>query len=715
MSMPFRRSALSTALLCITATSYANEALVLDDTVISAAGFEQKIIEAPASISVISGEELSRKRVANLAEALSEVEGVDVSGAAGKTGGLNVSIRGMGADYTLILVDGKRQNPAGGVTPNGFGETRFTFLPPVNAIERIEVIRGPMSTLYGSDAMGGVINIITKPVPDAWGGSVTVDTTLQEHREWGDTRGTNFYLGGPLANEVLGLSLRGKYSQRDRSELSYDRIDGVETELTQGNSPTRSDLHAIGGRLSFAPNEDHDLYLDLDRSHQVYDNRKGQLGTLGAVGGYADEQRYKREQALLSYTGRFAFGTLDTSYTTNTTQTYGRLIPNGTPGKEGQWGGARELRADNDIFDIKLVNQLGDHNLSVGGQYWEAEMVEGVLNGRFEQRMKSLFIEDEWRLHDRFALTLGFRRDSHSTFGVQDSPRLYGVWNLTDQWTLKGGVSKGFKAPDLEELASGLNGFTAQGRSPSLGNPALQPETSKSTELGLYFDSFAGFDANITLFKNKFSDKIGTEAVINCEWQNVAGCVTVPGPRPWYRPVGSGLGDESNTRNRTFNRPINVDEAVTRGGELAASWRFAPEWRLSGNYTYTETEQEGGPNDGYPLNDTPRHQANLRLSWQATERLDAWLRGEYRSERFRRTTAAANAIYDAFGDYKAYSVFHLGANYQATENLGISAVVYNLLDKDFMKYERYDATSYANKYNNNQERRRLWLSATYQF
>ncbi|KAK0339126.1 hypothetical protein LTR94_035844, partial [Friedmanniomyces endolithicus] len=98
----------------------------------------------------------------SLAEVLATVEGVDVGAAAGKTGGLNISIRGMPSDYTLVLVDGRRQNPAGNITPNGFGETSTSFIPPMSAIDRIEVVRGPVSTLYGSDAMGGVVNIITR-------------------------------------------------------------------------------------------------------------------------------------------------------------------------------------------------------------------------------------------------------------------------------------------------------------------------------------------------------------------------------------------------------------------------------------------------------------------------------------------------------------------------------------------------------------------------
>src|SRR5690606_15164604 len=162
MSLPFARTALATALLGCSLASFAQDALVLGDTVVSAAGYEQKITDAPASISVVSGEELQKKRYSNLAQALEDVEGIDVRQGTGKTGGLNISIRGLPSDYTLILIDGRRQNTAGNVTPNGFNETSTSFMPPLSAIERIEVIRGPMSTLYGSDAMGGVVNIITK-------------------------------------------------------------------------------------------------------------------------------------------------------------------------------------------------------------------------------------------------------------------------------------------------------------------------------------------------------------------------------------------------------------------------------------------------------------------------------------------------------------------------------------------------------------------------
>src|SRR5690606_17746467 len=135
-----------------------------ESVVVTASGFEQLTRQAPASVTVLSASDLQTRRYNSLAHALVDVEGVDIDSSAGKTGGLNISMRGMPSDYTLVLIDGRRQNAPGNVTPNGFGETSTSFMPPLGAIERIEVVRGPMSTLYGSDAMGGVVNIITRKI-----------------------------------------------------------------------------------------------------------------------------------------------------------------------------------------------------------------------------------------------------------------------------------------------------------------------------------------------------------------------------------------------------------------------------------------------------------------------------------------------------------------------------------------------------------------------
>src|SRR5690606_23943176 len=150
------------------------------DIVVTAAGYEQKITDAPASISVVTEEDLRQRPYMTLIDAVRDIEGVDVGETSDKTGQRTISIRGMGSDYTLILIDGKRQNNHGDIYPNSSGGNQCNHMPPLDAIERIEVIRGPASTLYGADALGGVINIITKKVSDRWSGSATFGRTIQE-------------------------------------------------------------------------------------------------------------------------------------------------------------------------------------------------------------------------------------------------------------------------------------------------------------------------------------------------------------------------------------------------------------------------------------------------------------------------------------------------------------------------------------------------------
>ena len=742
MSALSSRSALASAIALVTSLgAQASEPVALGDVVVTAAGFEQKITDAPASISVIGREELQQKRYSNLAEALEDVEGVDIGQGTGKTGGLNISIRGLPSDYSLILIDGRRQNAAGNVTPNGFNETATSFMPPLSAIERIEVIRGPMSTLYGSDAMGGVINIITRKVGKAWGGSLTLDHTFQENRDFGDTSNTSFYASGPLIDNLLGLQVRGSLYDRGESDLEFD---DDSTVSKRGAAPVEGRNYNLGGRLTFIPQDNHDFALDFERGRQVYDNDDCQLGTLdgksggNAIGGcsvdqptlangYGDELRFQRDQFALSHTGRFDIGTLDSSLTHNTTETLGRTIPGtvgvpytGYPAIVG--GDDRLLKSTDLVFDSKLVAPVGkSHIVTLGGQYWDAKVEDGIADEDFQQTSWALFVEDEWRLRHDLALTLGGRYEDHEAFGGHFSPRAYLVWNTNDNWTLKGGVSKGYKTPSLNQLHDGINGVTAQGRTITIGSPDLDPETTTNTEFGAYYDNLAGFSANATLFHTKFKDKIDDGAPIaNCNFPgapNQPGCIS----------LGSSFLQES------FAQSVNIGEAKTRGVELASRWQFAPGWTLAGNYTYTDSEQSSGADKGAPLTNTPQHMLNASLNWHATERLSLWFKGEYRGERARfnqryaNLTAANQALQDQVGDLKAYELFHLGGSFKASQNLTLNATLYNLFDKDFLDGESYTtntgASGWASYYTQIaqsttgtlEEGRRLWLSAVLEF
>ncbi|MET0265598.1 MAG: TonB-dependent receptor [Duganella sp.] len=696
----------TSALAQIAATQVATTQ-TMAEVVVSAAGFEQNIKEAPASITVITREDLERERFGNLTQALESVEGIDVGAASDKTGGMDISIRGMPSEYTLIMIDGRRQNSAGNVTPNAFGGTQTSFMPPLAAIERIEVIRGPMSTLYGSDAMGGVVNIITRKVGKKWLGSVGADYTAQQESEFGDIKSGRFYLSGPLSTDLLGLSLRGSTLRRDAANVSYDRIDGSDFVPNMGANPVRSEVNNYGGRLAFTPNRAHSITLDVEAGRQTYDNSRAQLGTLG-TGGYASEQKYKRDQYTLAHTGRLGWGTIDSSYMVNQTETIGRTIPPGTPGAVA--GGPRTLEVESRVFDTKLVLPWGNHMSTIGAQWWKAEMTDGVAPRKFEFTQKALFLEDEWRLAEKLALTLGARYDDHSVFGDQLSPRAYAVWSATPNWTIKGGVSQGYKTPRVEQLSPGINGFGGQGTIPLVGSPGLKPETSTASELSAHFDNLAGWTASATLFNNDFKDKItsGT-GLLNCSYR--------VSPN---RPDCADFGNWPNVD--TFGQSINVDKAVTRGFEFNTRVALSKTLSATANYTYTESEQKSGANAGKPLTDTPKHMVNTRVSWDITPDLKSWVRAEFRSDRFRDpgTSATTRAAKETLGDYQGYTLLHLGGSYQLTPTVTLNAAIYNLLNKDFNDYHAYRATStaaysYGNRYTNTQEGRRLWLSANVDF
>ncbi|WP_308771779.1 TonB-dependent receptor plug domain-containing protein [uncultured Bilophila sp.] len=167
------------AMLCALGAAPAHAADVIDssEVVVTAAGYAQEVKDAPASVTVITRQELENKAVNSLSDALRDVEGVSMLG--GDTG--TISIRGMESDKVLILVDGRRQNTTGTTQKGGINQGMETrWMPPMEAIERIEVIRGPMSTLYGSEAMGGVINVITRKVGDKWTGAFSTSSTIRQ-------------------------------------------------------------------------------------------------------------------------------------------------------------------------------------------------------------------------------------------------------------------------------------------------------------------------------------------------------------------------------------------------------------------------------------------------------------------------------------------------------------------------------------------------------
>ncbi|MBB6598612.1 TonB-dependent receptor [Luteimonas sp. MC1825] len=777
------------------ATDAVGDPVDLDRVVVTATGFEQKLTEAPASISVITREELAARPYTTLVDALRDVEGIDVGmETTDKNGQGSISMRGLPSEYTLVLIDGRRQSNVGQLYPNNFGGGQFSFMPPLDAIDRIEVVRGPMSTLYGSDAMGGVINIITRRIGREWTGSFTQGFTLQQEDEFGDARTTDVYLSGPLVKDVLGLTVRGSWYDIDESMPEWDPLplpDGSLWERTLGfgggGKQVANTSWNSGIRLSLTANENHDLWLDYDIARQKHDNTRGQTGTLDGIDslwrsgnatladgssrrvvqprvGYTPYQRYERDQLALTHVGRWAFGTSQTSLTRHTTSNLGRSLPltiaergelqdlwndvcarraqaaycnNGTGAAGIASSGLtaeerarleaflprplRVMELDGHVLDTRLDMGFGDHQVTVGGQYNDTDMEDGVFgmdgagfrDGTTQtHRQWALFAEDNWALTDRLTATLGVRYDRHNMFGSQVSPRAYLVWAANARWTVKGGVSTGYKTPRPDQLFPGITGFGGQGVSPFVGSPDLQPETSRNYELAVYHDAGRyGFDA--TLFFNRFEDKIASgDNIPNCEVAPAGGgyCVDIG-------PGWAALG------YNTFSQSINIASAETRGVELAGRVDLSERWLVRGNYTWTKSEQTSGDDRGNPIAGNPaEHMLNANLGWRATDALTLSLIGEGRYDRYRDTLlpGVTSVSERTVRHYDNYTVFHLGANWKATDALTFNARINNLTDKDFVSQSCLLATSQAeytcvDDYAVKEKRRSLWLSVNYRF
>jgi outer membrane receptor for ferrienterochelin and colicins len=264
----------------------------------------------------------------------------------------------------------------------------------------------------------------------------------------------------------------------------------------------------------------------------------------------------------------------------------------------------------------------------------------------------------------------------------------------------------------LEQLVDGITGFTAQGRTATIGTPSLVPETSVSTDLGVYFENGAGWSTNVSVFNNDFRDKITAGVPVpNCTF---AGAPDLPGC------VNYG----SFPTQETFGQSINVDEARTRGAEFAARVPVLGVASWSTNYTFTESEQLSGPNAGFALTNTPRHMVNSQLRATFTTRLDGWVSGEYRSARARRLSSNTNAAWEALGDFREYGLVHVGGSFAVLPNLTLRATIFNALNTDFLRFASYavaptsanpTGVAYTNLYNNHQEGRRLWVSTTITF
>lgn len=621
--------------------------------VVTAAGYEQNIKDAPASITVISGAEIAKRSYTDLADVLKFVPGVSVRGSGTEQ---SISIRGMGNAYTLFLIDGRPAQGGDTFELNGQGSgQQIAFMPPLDMIERIEVIRGPASGLYGSDAMGGVINIITKKVSNFWRGSVTAELVRPDGANDvnGDGYNSSFVVNGPLVDDVLGIQLSGGWRGTDEGNVvQFGDTTTGDADYKQVN---------LGTKLTW---------------------KADARNTVTAGGSRTDTDRYRHPGRSLaanvaaSYQGSTKdnlFVAHDGNYSDLRTSTYLNVdsAENPTTRTNAPSGAMRGIE-----FNTLTLNSQGTwrateaHTLTGGFTYKHEELKDGATSAvnahnigndayvEMERYQYSVFLEDEWRLLDGLALTTSARYDNNEQYGGHWSPKAYLVYRASDALTIKGGAITGYKAPSLRNSAPDFSATSMGGV--TIGNPNLKPETSVTYEVGFdYNRTDLGLKTSAVAYQTDFEDKIIRSPDFLC--------------RPNVPCVYNGL--EYPGHQFGYKETVNVDKARVRGVELALDYQFTRSLALRSNYTLTDSEQLTGANKGSPLADQPKHAANLGLNYDHSDATNLWIQAAYTGE-FISTNLVSGAATS-----QSYTLVDMGAVYRPIKNVALKFGVYNVANK----------------------------------
>lgn len=542
-----------------------------DEIVITATRTENPVSKLPMAVEVITREKIAESGALNLADVLAEAE--DVNALEPVNGRLGVAkLRGLGSSLTLVLIDGYRLQSGF----QGYSDLREI---PAGMIERIEIVRGSGSALYGSDAVGGVINVITrKPTKDLRGG-LSVSGGESRAREAGTVE-TDGWLTGSAGK--LGFAVAGTYYDRDR----YDRdksdlmTDGDDRRIASGSVALTYDLTPgvkLTGGMVYSDNSldgirtqtsgDFDRWVDSDRLlvHAGVEIKTGEESNLSLQ--FA-RSTYDWSSLMENYDGVPVITSATASGTTTTTAT-----TTGTRTKVSQ---------DYDQFDARWTGRFADHHrLTAGVEYRTEEREDfsstvttkvvtktGVINSgptTTETTGKTsishdvdnlgLYIQDEFTGLKPLTIIAGVRYDDHSDFGSEFSPKLAALLPIDSHLKLRASYGEGFRAPSIYELYTGS--LTTK-KSIVLSNPDLKAERSKTWEVGADF-SRGGFNAGVTAFRNEVRDMISQVLMI----------------------------DTPTTDTYQYQ---NLSKAMTRGIEISASLKLPYGFALSDRVSFLDSQ-----------------------------------------------------------------------------------------------------------------------------
>lgn len=436
-----------------------------EETVITPTRTKQLLKNVGSSLSVVTQKDIENSKAPLLLDVLRQLPGLEVTRTQGIGGTTSLFIRGASAAQTLVFVDGVQMNSP---TTGAFDFANLT----TDTIERVEVLRGPQSTLYGSQAIGGVINIITKK------GAGDTKVTLGTEYGMRDSFKETFHISG--GKERHDYSVGG----------SYLKTHGI-SAASSGSEDDGYDNFTGSSRLGWNFMGNGRVDTTIRGSHSDYEYDAFEYG----IGPVDDTDRHQTTDEILFSTKVkktfFDLWTPSFLVSVNDTDLEG-FDPTDESGEfrilTRVW--RLEHQSDFTLFDVDTV--------TIGYEY---EVQEGENAGNFDKQFRnnSVFFQNQIKLFESLHWTAGLRYDDYSTFGNNLTYRTTASYNMEKIGTrLHGSWGKGFRAPSLNELFF-----------PFFGNPNLNPEESKGWDFGVEKEILKEkLTIDVTYFENDFTDLI---------------------------------------------------------------------------------------------------------------------------------------------------------------------------------------------------------------
>jgi outer membrane receptor for ferrienterochelin and colicins len=606
-------------------------------TVVSGSRVEELRTESPAKVEVVTRGQLQETGYERVSDALAEIPGV-VTRRGSTAGVAGEQIQGIDSRQAAVLLDGLPLPGARGIKSGVLNLNR----QPVGKLERVEVVKGAASALYGSDAIGGVINLITREPSRPFEGDLSVSGGSLSAV---DARAG---AGGQFRNLSLFLDLERHQQQ------AYGLIPA--NPSTVGPHFKRNDLF-FKSRYTLGPRAALGFHANAYHNHEV--------GRALAQTGLA-ESTFNDSNQNYGLTGDFQLGPAtmlqlrgySARYDENSSVvTLGRDLPPGLANLNERY---RRL-------DATAGHQWGARQFLQFGAEWAQNLYRGanrLVEDNAGQQVTTVdgWFQDRIQLFSRASLSLGGRVQSHSLYGNQVAPKAGLVVRATQRLALRASYGHGFRAPDLGQLyyrfANPAQFYQV------IGNPTLRPETSRSYSAGARFTA-ARFRAGLSFFRNDVRDLI--EAYLAGTPRTAADLDALErryGIPPSFAPL---LG-------RQMFVYLNLNRIYTRGFELDGETSLGKGVRLHGAYTFMDARDQV---TGARLTQRHRHHGfvggeyrNRRLGWLAN------LRGSLFGSYLLNSQTSARA----FG-YRIWDLY-------TSKSLGPRTTVYAAVDNLFDSTDR---------------------------